>query len=63
MEIAFKILSVPNKPLSVMAACLAKANANFFTYPSHKCDGNDNKMVSIAIGFSQRDKVIITHRL
>jgi hypothetical protein len=23
---------------------LAKANTSFFTGPSHKCDGNNNKM-------------------
>gem|GEM_PF-2282175 len=28
-----------------MVAFWAKANANFFIGPSHKCDGNNNKMV------------------
>jgi hypothetical protein len=30
-----------------MAAYLAKANANFFTGPSHKCDGNNKMFFSL----------------
>jgi len=44
-----------------MAFFWAKANANFFTGPSHKCDGNDKKSsLFIAVGFSQRTIVAIS---